>query len=542
MQLNPLASYKGVVNRFLQLYKHVIGLLIGGFVTYVRGLPVIRRRRLRSPIKRSLAFFLKFLIKKEIRNQPFEIQLRRRLEMLGPTYVKLGQVMAIREDLLPSNITSELKQLLDNLPEVPFEQILAIIEESLDRPSKSMFLEIKTKPLGSASIGQTHRATTSHGVPVVLKVIKPGIRETILSDLKLLQLLGGVLEVIIPRYQPQVIIEEFCNYTQREIDLIYEADHAELFAANFDGHPHIVFPKIFREYSSRDVLCMEFFDGLKPNDPKILELSQSELNKVIDYGIGAIIKMLFQDAFFHADLHAANLIVMPGPKIGFIDLGMVGRFEEKTKRSMLYYFFSLVNGDIERSAKHLLSMANFGPGGDPAGFKRAVSDLLRRYLIQSSHGNFSLAQLILESLAIGGKYRVFFPVEMTLMVKALVTYEGVGNFLNPKMDIPELSKKHISVIYRDYFNPKHLWQELVRSMPEMLDVAIQLPKLITDGSRAVDEFLSESRRENPLAGLKSSLIAGSCIVGGVIALVQGGPPILWIGLFASSVLFFLFGK
>ena len=122
------------------------------------------------------------------------------------------------------------------------------------------------------------------------------------------------------------------------------------------------------------------------------------------------------------------------------------------------------------------------------------------------------------------------------------SYEGVGNFLNPKMDIPELSKKHISVIYRDYFNPKHLWQELVRSMPEMLDVAIQLPKLITDGSRAVDEFLSESRRENPLAGLKSSLIAGSCIVGGVIALVQGGPPILWIGLFASSVLFFLFGK
>jgi len=324
--------------------------------------------------------------------------------------------------------------------------------------------------------------------------------------------------------------------------LIFEADHEELFAANFAGDPHIAFPKIYREYSSRDVLCMEYFEGIKPNDPRILNFSQKELNKVIDYGIGAIIKMLFEDAFFHADLHAANLIVMPGPKIGFIDLGMVGRFEEKTKRSMLYYFFSLVNGDIERSAKHLLSMAKFGRGSDPEGFRRAVSDLLRRFLIYASHGNFSLARLILESLAIGGKYRVFFPVEMTLMVKALVTYEGVGHFLNPRLDVPGLSQKHIGKIYKNYFNPEHLWKELVRSMPELLDVAIQLPKLITDGSRAIDEFLSESQRENPLAGLKSSLIAGACIVGGVIALVQGGPPLLWIGLFASSLLFFLFGK
>jgi ubiquinone biosynthesis protein len=450
--------------------------------------------------------------------------------------------MAIREDILPKNITEELKQLLDNLPEVPFEEIQKIIEESLGSSLKTLFLDIKTQPLASASIGQTHRATTRNGQPVVVKVIKPGIRETILSDLKLLQILGNVLEWIIPRYQPRVIIEEFCTYTRREIDLVYEADHAELFAANFADTPQIVFPKIYREYCSRDVLCMEYFDGIKPNDRRIFDFGQKDLNKIIDYGIGAIIKMLFEDAFFHADLHAANLVVMPGPKVGFIDLGMVGRFEEKTKRSLLYYFFSLVNGDIERSVKHLLSIAKFGRGGDPAGFKRAVSDLLRRYLIQASYGNFSLAKLILESLAIGGKYRVFFPVEMTLMVKALVTYEGVGHFLNPRLDVPGLSKKHISKIYKRFLNPEHLWKELVRSVPELLDVAIQLPKLITDGSRAIDEFLSESHRENPLVGIKSSLIAGSCIVGGVIALVQGGPPLLWIGLFASSVLFFLFGK
>jgi ubiquinone biosynthesis protein len=414
--LNPLAFYKSVINRFFLLYKHVVGLIIGAHIARVRALPPYKRKGLRSAGSRLSAFFLRWFIKKELRKQPFEIQLRRRLEMLGPTYIKLGQIMAIREDILPQHVTNELKQLLDNLPEVPFDVIQKIIEESLGAPIKELFIEIKETPLGSASIGQTHRATTQRGKPVVVKVIKPGIRETILSDLKLLKILANLLELIIPRYQPELIINEFCNYTEREIDLTYEADHAEIFAANFAKYSNIVFPKIYRELSSRDVLCMEYLNGIKPNNPRIFQLKKADQRKIINLGAGAIIKMLYEDGFFHADLHPANLIVLPAAKVGFIDLGMVGRFDEKMKRIMLHYFYALANGDVERTAKHLLSMAKIGKGGDPEGFKRAVSDLFRRFLLQSANGNFSLAKLIVESLSIGGKFRIFFPVEMTLMV------------------------------------------------------------------------------------------------------------------------------
>jgi ubiquinone biosynthesis protein len=339
-----------------------------------------------------------------------------------------------------------------------------------------------------------------------------------------------------------MIINEFCAYTEREIDLTYEADHAEIFAANFAQQPDVVFPRIYRELSSKDVLCMDYFEGLKPNDPRVLKFSKEDLQKIIDLGTGAIIKMLYADGFFHADLHAGNLIVLPGPQVGFIDVGMVGRFDEKMKLNMLYYFYALVNGDVEGSVKYLMAMARIGRGGEPAGFKRAVADLFRRYLLRAADGSTSLAQLILESLKIGGRYRIFFPVEMTLMVKALVTFEGVGLQLDPNLNIPELSRKHIGAIYSDHYNPGYLFKQFMRGVPELVDMMVRLPELISESSRYWQQLFATPPQENPLQGLRSGLMAGACIIGGVIAIASHAHPILWIGLFVSSIIFFFFGK
>jgi ubiquinone biosynthesis protein len=538
----PFAIYRGVIKRFFLLYKHVIGLMLGGYVAYVDGLPPFRRKFFRAPFLRSSAFFIRILLKRELRHEPFHIQLRKRLEYLGPTYVKLGQIMAIREDILPNKITDELKKLLDQLPEVPFENIREIIEDSLDASINELFLEIKEKPIGSASIGQTHRATTRHGRPVVLKIIKPGIRETIQSDLKLLQILASWLEWVIHKYQPKVIINEFCSYTEKEIDLNYEGDHAEIFAANFREYPDIIFPKIYREYSSRDVLCMEYLNGIKPNDPRVYQFNKDIRKKIIDMGAFSIIKMLYEDGFFHADLHAGNLIIFPGPKIGFIDLGMVGRFDETIKRNMLYYFFALVNEDIEAAVKNLLAMAKFGRGADPIGFKRAVADLFRRFLLRSAKSRVSLAQIILESLHIGGKFRIFFPVEMTLMVKALVTFEGVGLHLDPDLDIPAISRKHIRSIFFNQYSPEKLSRQILKGMPGLVDVLTRLPEIIADSSRLWSQSVYESPKEDPMAGLKSTILAAACIIGGVIALVQSTHPTVWILLFVAALLLFIFGK
>ncbi|HKI44666.1 MAG TPA: AarF/UbiB family protein [Balneolales bacterium] len=541
-EFHPLAPYKGVPRRILLLYRHVTGLLAGGLIAFVKAMPPEKRRRLHTPFKRLLALLLRPFVNKELRNLPFPVQLRRRLEMLGPTYIKLGQILSIREDILPEIITDELKNLLDRLPVVPFSAIRNIVEDELGQPLKVLFESVEEEPLASASIAQAHRARTNEGDEVVLKVVKPGIRSSIISDLKLLRMLGSLLEWLIPRYQPKVIIDEFCTYTEKEVDLTYEADNAELFAANFKDQPNVIFPMIYRALSTRNVLCMEFLDGFKPGSEQTKDLSEFDRQLLVDYGAGAIIKMLYEDGFFHADLHPANLLIMKGSRVGFIDLGMVGRFSEKTRRYLLFYFNALVNGDVEGSTKYLLSIAKMGKGCDPAAFRRAVGDLFRRFQIYSAYGQFSLGKLILESLRVGGQFSIFFPVEMTLMVKALVTFEGVGLLLDPNLDIPSISRRHIGRIYRDQYDPRRLARQLMRSGPELADLIMRLPDLLSDGSRYLENAMTERQPSDPMAGIRNSILAGSCIVSGVFAYLQHAPFYTWLTLFLISLTFIVFGK
>jgi ubiquinone biosynthesis protein len=544
---DPLAPYRGAFRRFFTVARHVMGLLMGGHIAYVRSLPDVQKTGFRSLGKRSLAWSLGFLVRSDLRDRPFPVQLRRRLEILGPTFTKLGQIMAIREDLLPDPITRELDSLMDHLPPIPFEQVQAIVERDLERPVGAAFDDIDPDPLGSASIAQVHRATTQAGDAVVIKVIKPGIRDVITSDLKLLEIFGVFLQWILPRYQPKQIIEEFSAYTKREIDFDYEADHAEIFAANFQDADGIVFPDVYRELSTGDVLTMEYLGGIRPGSEAALELSEAERQRVIDLGAAAIIRMLYKDGFFHADLHAGNLKIMPGDRpedlqIGFIDLGMVGRFRSDLKRRMLYYYYALVRGDVESAARYLIDMARVGEGGDPQGFRRAVSDMARHFLMRSRKGSISLAQVILQSLSLGGRYRVFFPVEMTLMVKALVTFEGVGRTLDPDLDVVAVSRRHVQRIFRERFNPWTVGSELLGSAPELVDAALKLPQLLTSGVSQLEESLAEQSTGSPLEGLRSGILAGAFIIGGVISAVQGGALWLTLPLFVIGVLLAVLGR
>ena len=520
---------------------------MGGHIAYVRSLPKVKKTGLRSPGKRLLAWILRPLVRSDLRDRPFPVQLRRRLEILGPTFTKLGQIMAIREDLLPDPITRELDSLMDHLPPIPFEQVVQTVERDLDAPADRLFDHIEEEPLGSASIAQVHRATTREGDEVVLKVMKPGIRDVITSDLKLLEIFGVFLQWILPRYQPKQIINEFSAYTKREIDYSYEADHAEIFSANFQDMTGIVFPDVYRNLSGDDVLTMEYLEGIRPGSEAALALNEEERQRVIDLGAGAIIRMLYRDGFFHADLHAGNLRIMPGEtpedlQIGFIDLGMVGRFRADLKRRMLYYYYALVRGDVESAARYLIDMARVGEGGDPQGFRRAVSDMARHFLMRSKQGSISLAQVILRSLSLGGRYRVFFPVEMTLMVKALVTFEGVGRTLDPNLNVVAVSRRHVQQIFRERFSPWSLGQELMGSAPELIDVVRQLPQLLSSGTAHLEESLTEQPTSDSFSGIRNSILAGACLVGGVIAVVQGGPLWLSFPLFGAGVLLALFAS
>lgn len=531
----------GLLRRFGATVRHAVGLLVGGLVARVNA---SRRRRsrmsVRDAVERMIAAPLRPLLRRELRDAPFPVQLRRRLELLGPTYIKLGQILSLREDILPRSVTSELRRLLNQLPIVPFARYRELVEDGLGRPIAAMFTWIDPVPLGSASIAQIHRARTLDGAEVVLKVVKPGIKETLRRDARLLRALGRVMQLVVPHYQPRRIIDEFVTYTQREVDLRREASNAATFKANFADMPDVVFPTIYTEYSAESVLCMEFLDGPRPDEEAARILPIPDRERLVDLGAASIIRMIYRDGFFHADLHPGNLLVLPGPKVGFIDLGMVGHLDAVLRRLLLYYYYSLVSGDAESAARYLCAAAEPGRGADPSGFRREVTEISGRWRNAARFDSFSLAQLVLESVTLGAQYRMYFPVEMVLMVKALITFEGVGQVMMPGIDIARVSRSHIRRIFLDQFNPVRIMREELKSAPDLVDALAKMPLLITEGVRVLERS-TQARVPSPLAGVRGALLGGFCIVGGALLLALHGPWPVWALLFVAALVIGLRG-
>ena len=534
-------GHKSLLLRLFTIYRHVLGLTFGGLPAYLRSRPRGQRHGLKFWGLRLTSFLTYPFINRKLARQPFPVQLRKRLEALGPTYVKLGQILALRRDVLPLELTDELKNLLERLPALPFQRYVELVSLELDRPVDEMFLWIEPVPMGSASIGQTHRATILDGDSVVIKLVKPGIREIVRQDVMLLRILGSFLQVFLSQYQPKRMIGEFCAYTLKEVDLRNEAESAETFAANFKDMPEVVFPAIYRQFTTESLLVMEYLPGLPPNNPAVQALSSEERDRIIDIGAAAIIQMLYGDGFFHADLHPGNLLVLPGPKAGFIDLGMVGRFDDDLRRTLLYYFYCLVMGDAANAARYLASIAEGGRKSDRKGFRRDVEEICRRWQRDSTFEGFSIAQLIMESVGRAANYRMYLPVEMVLMVKAMVTFEAVGNLLQPGFDVAEVSKPYITQIFINQFSPVRIAQETMRGAPDLVDALIKAPMLVTEGLKVLEQT-TQREPENPFAGIRGTVLAGSCLVAGAIVAASHGPWPVWVTFIGAGIILALRGR
>jgi ubiquinone biosynthesis protein len=228
-------------------------------------------------------------------------------------------------------------------------------------------------------------------------------------------------------------------------------------------------------------------------------------------------------------------MILRGPKIGFIDLGMVGRFDEELRRTLMYYYYCLVTGDAENAARYLSMVASPGPGGDPVGFRRGVEEICRRWSRHANFRDFSLGQLILRSVTQGVQYRMYFPVEMVLMVKALVTFEGVGQVMNPGFDVAAVSQRHINALFLHQFSPLRLARDSLRGAPELVEALVKAPLLVTEGLRMIEQA-TKRPQENPFAGLKSTLFAGFCLMAGAILAAFKGPWPVWGALFGFALI------
>jgi len=391
---------------------------------------------------------------------------RQRLERLGPTFIKLGQIAASREDILPEIFLQELQSLYSQIPSVPFESIALTIEESLGAPMEDLFESIEEKPLGSASIGQVHRAVTFDGQTVVVKVVKPGVRELVQADITLLRRVGWCLHFLFPSVSVKTLIDEFATMILREIDLRYEAAHIEKFQENFSQYSYIRFPEVDHDLSSEDVLCMECFQGIVPNESLQDELDESVLVQIVEAGTEALVKMFFVDGFFHADLHPGNLMILEDGSLGFLDLGMVGVFDKLTRKRLLELFYAMSQKDWDETLRCLILLSRTTEESDIEGFKRKVLNLL---MYADALHECTITHQILLILREAYYHRVHFPTELSLMIKALMTYEAVGQSLCPSLNMNDVAKKYVRRVYIQQYNPIELGVKILERLPTFIE-------------------------------------------------------------------------
>ena len=420
-------------------------------------------------------------------SEPLAIRLRRVLEELGPTFVKLGQIASTRADVLPAGLIVELKKLQDSVPPMSADDVDKILHETWGDDLDAVFVSFDRTPLAAASIGQVHVArlrAPAPGVPerdVVVKLQRPGARTQIERDLDLLYQLARMVEASIPEakvYSPVALIGEFDRAVTAELDYGQEADNAQRFARNFAGSAMVRFPEPYKQVSGKRTLVMErFFGGRidKIADPEIAK-------RVARDALHVIAKMIFVDGFFHADPHPGNIIMLGPPEapvIGLIDLGLVGRLSEELRDGAIRLLIAAATADARALADALLALGKPRGRVDLAAFRAEVAVVAEKYLGRPLK-EIETAALIGDLVQGAIKYDIDMPAEVLMVGKALMTVEGIGKQLDPDLDVlGELRPMLVKVIAARY-SPDRLARDGLRAARALGDAALALPGQITD--------------------------------------------------------------
>jgi predicted unusual protein kinase regulating ubiquinone biosynthesis (AarF/ABC1/UbiB family) len=389
-----------------------------------------------------------FFGKEKKREQKLRLQaqgLRQRFIRLGPTFIKIGQMLGTRADLLPIEYVDELSVLQDSVPAFPNRRAMAIIEEELGRPVNEVFAQIGETPVASASLGQVYRATLRTGQEVAVKVQRPNLAEAVAFDLELLRWIGRFLARH-PRLLPGTdwlgAIDEFERVIHEEMDYRREAANSEEFKHNFRNWQDIYVPRIFRDYSTERLLVMEFVTGTKVTELARLEKAGHSPRRINELIYRSYFKQLFEDGFFHADPHPGNLLVMADGRLAVFDFGMVGRISEALQRKIIAAFFHLYERDVNGLVDDMVALGFLQPEADVEAIRAIVADVMKRKLnlklkeVRFKELTYDLAPVIYE-------HPITTPSHFTYLIRALMTLEGVSIVMNPEFNFFEVAKPYV---------------------------------------------------------------------------------------------------
>ena len=416
------------------------------------------------------------------------------LQDLGPSFIKLGQIASTRPDLLPPDVITELKKLQENVPPVSFEEVKKVIETSLGVTLEQAFVSFDETPLAAASIGQVHRAvlaTPDGERAVVVKVQRPNVGLTVQRDLELLHIMAAALERTIPEtrlYSPIGLVQQFDRSITAELNFTIEGENGERFAKNFEGTPLgelARFPKVYKQASSKHVLALEFFDGLKVDKAVMAGVDGKVVAK---NAVGVVIKMIFEDGFFHADPHPGNIIIMGNPDwqtpvIGLIDLGMVGRLSPELRDRTVDLMVAAVRKDSYAVADALYTIGRPTKKVDMREYRNEVALLAEKYLGRPLK-EIDLSAMLRDLVQGAMKYGIEIPTDFLLVGKALMTLEGIGKQLDPDLDVFGEAQPYFISILKKRYSPQRIGSDLMRGMEQLsragYDVPLQAREILED--------------------------------------------------------------
>lgn len=414
---------------------------------------------------------------------PLPERLRQTAERLGPTFVKAGQMLALRADYLPLEYAEALRSLHTQAAPFGAAEAAGIVEAELGAPLAALYAEFDQEPFAAASLSQVHRARLPDGRRVAVKVQRPGVTEHVERDLALLATLARRFERHLPHtvaFRPSEAVAELAEYTRRELDFRREALTARRLRDLLADDDRIVVPAVISERSSARVLTTEFLDGLPPAPAADLRRAGLDPEAGLSAGALAMLRQVFEFGLFHADPHPGNVMFLPGDRIAFLDFGMFGRLDASERRRIALIFWALVEGDYEAIGGQLLRLSEFRPGADPAGFRSAVADSVEKWVSERG-ADSSIAHLLLHELALGARHGVIFPRGLMLLGRALVNLEATARIIDPDVNLAELARPLLPELRHILLpSPRTLQEHWQHHRFDYIDLAMELPHLLPE--------------------------------------------------------------
>jgi ubiquinone biosynthesis protein len=440
---------------------------------------------------------------------------RMAFEELGPTFIKFGQLLATRPDLVPDDFVEEFKKLHDQVQTVPFEEVRSVLEQQFGADLTTLFRQFDETPVAAASIAQVYRAVLVDGDEVVVKVQRPGIEAVIRDDLSVLYTLAELLFKYIPEtrvYNPVGIVNEFFKTLQLETNFVVEANNIRRFASNFQTEPSIRIPRVYTEYSGSKVIVMEAIGGIPLSSPQALNQPGVDPELVLRRGLRCYMKMVFEDGLFHADLHAGNLFVLSDNSIGLVDFGMVGRLNRRTQDAIAAMLMALATEDYDRLAYEYVDLAPFVEKMDVDRFATEVRDVIAPYYGLTMR-NVNLGKILLDSTAVAARHGLMLPTELMMFFKSIILVEGMARLIVKDFDFLQTALEFSSDFIRSRFDSAKAFKDLAMMGRESTALMYSLPRQIRQALRKLNSpQFSVRLRISQLEELKRSVETSSNIV------------------------------